>query len=329
MDIKKTKLFMITISFISLILLVIMHFMTNYINNERVQMYFYGLRLILLFNCFIIIRRFKIKKSEIGFLIVILGFLLEFIGDYVFLQDNLRDESLLFVLTVGSLNIFGLIILIHGISQTLKKITNLTHSLEHLAFYDQLTGLKNRNYLIAGNQGAFDTEIVEYDLPKLIKSKQAAILFLDIDDFKLINDFAGHAGGDKILKVTASRLESFIGNEDNLVIRISGDEFLIIINHYVSNDTLEIQIKAMQRELNQVIHLKDKKIKVSTSIGYALYPEHGAELETLMRKADIAMYHAKRKSKNNYCLFSDDLEVEFNQQFHHIFNDSENNENPV
>jgi diguanylate cyclase (GGDEF)-like protein len=317
---KKPKLSVILINLILFTVLALLHIMTNYKLNETIQMYYYGLRIILLINCFIIIIRFKIRKLEIGFICLILGFLLEFLGDYLFIQEKLREESLLFINLIGFFNIFGLIILIHGVAHNLRNINNLTNSLENLAYYDQLTGLKNRNYLLATHPGQhINSEHVEYDLPRFINSKHAAVLFLDIDDFKLINDFAGHGGGDKILMVTANRLQS-LSTQNNVVIRISGDEFLIIINAYKTMENLEQEIVRIQQKLNEPILLKENTIRVNTSVGCALYPEHGDQLEMLMRSADIAMYQAKRSANDKYCIFEEELEISFNEQFHQLFN---------
>jgi diguanylate cyclase (GGDEF)-like protein len=173
------------------------------------------------------------------------------------------------------------------------KITN--NKLTHMAYYDSLTELPNKvlfsNRLINGIESLkfYDTKMV--------------ILFIDLDNFKIVNDTLGHALGDELLKEAASRLQSST-RECDFVARISGDEFSVLIQNM---DKISNVISIIERILNafgKPFCIGNSSINMSASIGASIYPDDGILEEDLLRSADIAMYKAKELGKNGYQFFN-------------------------
>lgn len=159
----------------------------------------------------------------------------------------------------------------------------------YLAFHDSLTGLKNR--------AAFD-ELLATTLAK--NKGVTAILMIDLDNFKLVNDHLGHDMGDQLLKSAAHCIRSIARKED-ITIRLGGDEFVLIMpsaSKMQAEDAAGRIIEAIVTSTAQEFQLKNEKVTVS--IGISLSPEHGADSETLCKKADIALYESKERGKNQY-----------------------------
>lgn len=158
----------------------------------------------------------------------------------------------------------------------------------HMAYYDELTGLPNRNMF----RQQLYSSLMNKDIQKL------AILFLDLDRFKIINDTKGHSVGDLILKKVAQKLQNIFQNE-GLISRQGGDEFIVMLLDINRINILDF----CQRIINQFsspIMLDNEEFYITVSIGISLYPEDGGDEETLIKHADTAMYHAKDKGKNNF-----------------------------
>ncbi|MCK8824047.1 GGDEF domain-containing protein [Fuchsiella alkaliacetigena] len=172
--------------------------------------------------------------------------------------------------------------------------TYLLREFEQLAYQDQLTGLANRKSFA----GKFD---------KLIKTAQKkreklAILFLDVDKFKEINDNFGHGTGDKILKEIANRLKSSLRKQD-IVSRLGGDEFTIAVSGINSQEgAIKVADRVME-EFREPLTVGESKFFISISVGISIYPDDGRELEELIKKADYAMYKAK-KEQQDYILYN-------------------------
>jgi diguanylate cyclase len=172
--------------------------------------------------------------------------------------------------------------------------------LAQMAFYDNLTQLPNRLML-------------KNHLKKVLsrakrKDHDFAIMFLDLDGFKDVNDTLGHDIGDALLKDVAVRLTSSVREED-LVSRIGGDEFIIVFEE-TCRDELEDISSRIIHNVGNPYYFSDKKAHVTPSIGIALFPDHGNEIDSLVDHADKAMYAAKKRGKNNYLIYSPDLQVE-------------------
>ena len=163
-----------------------------------------------------------------------------------------------------------------------------------LALYDQLTGLPNRTMFY---------ERLASLLPQARRTKsEMALLFIDLDGFKSVNDSMGHGIGDQLLQEVGKRLLASI-RESDTVARMGGDEFTVILNNMQdSGQTASIAEKIIDA-INQPIHLNGKSCKVGASIGIAIYPNHAKTANDLVRAADSAMYHAKASGKNAYRLY--------------------------
>lgn len=135
---------------------------------------------------------------------------------------------------------------------------------------------------------------------------QLAVLFIDLDGFKQINDTVGHDAGDAMLKEVAMRLKQCVRVAD-LVARCGGDEFLILLESVQHQRNVEALVCKLQEAIAKPVPFKEQQLTVGASIGIAYFPEHGSGLDTLLAKADAAMYHVKRSGKNGYCTWSRDL----------------------
>lgn len=184
-----------------------------------------------------------------------------------------------------------------------KEIELLNHVIKKseeqakdIAYHDILTGLPNRYYLTTSLNRIIDQ--------CKCKDRFLGVFFMDLDDFKLINDTMGHDIGDELLKMVARRLKNSM-RENDLVARIGGDEFIILIESlgkYQEMDTIANQILDC---FKQPYHLDGQKCYITTSLGLAICPTDGDDGETLIKHADIAMYKAKEKGKNQYVRFSE------------------------
>jgi diguanylate cyclase (GGDEF)-like protein/PAS domain S-box-containing protein len=171
---------------------------------------------------------------------------------------------------------------------------------EYLATRDPLTGLPNRMLV---------NDRLEQGIAKAArKNGQLAFMFIDLDRFKTINDSLGHDVGDELLKRVAARLSACVRVSDT-VARLGGDEFAVILENLQSNDQEGAQNVAekMIASLASPIRINNQHLNTSCSIGIGLYPDDGADPQTLMKHADVAMYDAKAKGRNNYQFFSHEM----------------------
>ena len=171
-------------------------------------------------------------------------------------------------------------------------IREAERQLEHLAFHDPLTGLGNR-YLL-------DQRLMQ-EL-SLANGQQAclAILFIDLDGFKAINDSMGHHVGDKLIQEVARRIQSQIRRHDE-AIRLGGDEFVVILPNLTNQSDARLVAEKMLRQIAEPIQIDEHALRVSASIGIASYPRDGLDLNTLLSAADSAMYAAKHQGKGRAC----------------------------
>ncbi|SAI72666.1 cAMP phosphodiesterase [Bordetella ansorpii] len=175
--------------------------------------------------------------------------------------------------------------------------------IRQLAFYDELTGLPNRNLLLARAQQAVSHVAAS-------GGGRLAVLFLDLDRFKQINDTMGHAAGDALLREVASRLGRLARPRD-VVGRLSSDEFVVVYPDY-EDARLTADAEQMLGALSEPFTVGDVALKPSVSIGISVYPENGEDMDTLLRHADLAMYQAKTAGRGRISFFS----PEMNRQAH-------------
>ena len=172
--------------------------------------------------------------------------------------------------------------------------------LEFLAHNDALTGLPNRIFLNDRISHAIKNSVRHNSL--------LAICFIDLDNFKKINDSFGHSYGDDILQQVAIRVQEVIRSSDTLS-RIGGDEFILLIENIKSNVEISAIIGKIQNVFVLPFICKEQKFFLSASIGISVYPDHGLESETLIKNADAAMYKAKDLGKNTYAFYTIDMTI--------------------
>ncbi len=199
-----------------------------------------------------------------------------------------------------------------GLTGTIQDITerkDYENKIKHLAYYDDITGLPNRTFFL---------ELLASSI-KIAKRNSCnfAILFLDLDDFKGINDSYGHYNGDLLLTEIARRLLEGLRSSDITaryldhhhhgvdVARLGGDEFAILLNELNYPEDAAIAAEHIQQWVSEPVTLENQQIYTGSSIGIALFPQDGEDSDTLLRNADIAMYHAKKMGKG-YCQFFHD-----------------------
>jgi diguanylate cyclase (GGDEF)-like protein len=176
--------------------------------------------------------------------------------------------------------------------------------LEHQANYDALTGLPNRNLL----HDRLKQAVYSQRVPRAI-----AVVFIDLDHFKFVNDSLGHSTGDKLLKGMADRLRGVL-REGDTVARLGGDEFVLILNDQ-SNE--EVIFRAMQRiaaQISQPMQIDGKELYLTCSAGISLYPQDGPDVDTLLKNADAAMYRAKEHGRNNFQFYTSEMNERVNER---------------
>ncbi len=179
-----------------------------------------------------------------------------------------------------------------------SDITDLWHKdehIKHLAFHDALTDLPNRTLLMERiNQKLINSKREQCDL---------ALMYLDLDEFKFINDKFGHHVGDGLLKEVAKRLLERV-RESDTVARVGGDEFVIFLNDPKGKDEVMHIANGIISSLNKPMEVFGQVLRIGTSVGIAMFPDDGYTYVDLIKNADTAMYTAKGLGKNNVCFFS-------------------------
>jgi len=177
--------------------------------------------------------------------------------------------------------------------QRTRELSNANQHLQFLATHDNLTGLPNR-FLF------FDR--LDQAIKKSRRQKHRfALLFIDLDDFKQVNDSFGHVTGDEALKKVADFLAQSVRDSDT-VARLAGDEFMIILDNIRSISDVETITQKTLRAISQPIETEQATIVVTASIGISIFPDHGQDAEILLKKADAAMYLIKDREKDSYVL---------------------------
>lgn len=170
--------------------------------------------------------------------------------------------------------------------------------LKHLAHHDALTGLPNRLL--------FQDHLQQAMAKSRRSEQQVALLFLDLDRFKNINDSLGHEAGDTLLKEVAARLKSCV-RETDTVARLGGDEFVVILEQFKEVQNVATVAQKILKNLQRTIVLKGTEFHITSSIGIGLYPADAVDVDGLMKCADSAMYGAKKQGRNNYQFYTPDM----------------------
>ncbi|SHI95926.1 PAS domain S-box-containing protein/diguanylate cyclase (GGDEF) domain-containing protein [Malonomonas rubra DSM 5091] len=171
--------------------------------------------------------------------------------------------------------------------------------ISYQAYHDLLTSLPNRVL--------FDDRISQVFAHARRNRQKFALLFLDLDRFKQINDTLGHSMGDLVLQQVSQRILECLRAEDTLC-RFGGDEFALLLPNVESKENVAAVAEKIGRAVREPLCIKDHELFLSVSIGIALYPNAGQSKESLLQSADIAMYHVKANGKDSYCFYSDAME---------------------
>ncbi len=200
---------------------------------------------------------------------------------------------------------------VFGTVQDITERTNAQQQIHNLAYYDLVTGLPNRAQLY---------ERLEYALKRARrKNTEFALLFLDLDHFKQVNDTLGHDAGDELLQQVSSRLKVVVRDTDSVsrspddeeetkqqhtVARLGGDEFVVLLGELNRGGDAARVAERIAAVIGKPYTINDTKVSVTTTIGISVFPMDGGDSETLMKHADVAMYHAKEQGRNGYQFYS-------------------------
>lgn len=177
--------------------------------------------------------------------------------------------------------------------------------IQHMAFFDEMTGLPNRAYLAKRFQSLATVGTTA--------NRTHAVVFLDLDGFKEINDTFGHSAGDGMIMQLAQRMRSDVSKE-TLVCRFGGDEFILILPDHDEAQATQVMRKLLVR-ISQPVSLEGRSIAVTASAGISFYPKDGIDAESLVRYADRALYYAKANGKNTIVNFSSEMDLALSRRF--------------
>ena len=217
-------------------------------------------------------------------------------GDVIWISENARavhDDD-------------GKIVCYEGTVEDITERKLYQARIEQQANYDTLTGLANRSLLNDRLQTAIRAASAY--------GTRLAVVFVDLDRFKFINDSLGHHVGDELLRAMAERLKASV-RESDTVARLGGDEFVLLINGHGEPDAVAVVLERMLSDISQPWTIPQGDFNVTCSIGVALYPDDGDSAQTLLKHADSAMYRAKERGRNNFQFFTAELNALIRERF--------------
>lgn len=186
-------------------------------------------------------------------------------------------------------------------ARVLEEQLEHAREVEYLAFHDSLTGLPNRSFF---------ANLLHQRIAESRRSqKKFAVMFLDIDKFKIINDTLGHDAGDQLLKEVALRIRAAL-RESDVVARMGGDEFTIILPETGEDAQLAEASRKILNSVRSSYRVAEQELRITVSIGISVYPRDGRDEDELMKRADIAMYHAKGEGRNNFKFYTNEINVD-------------------
>jgi diguanylate cyclase (GGDEF)-like protein len=223
-------------------------------------------------------------------------------------QGVLQFEGNIFYSLLTSLLLGGILIAWrsgHAIRGIVSKQKNIESIIKHQATHDELTDLPNR-FLILDRltQRIYDANRNE---------SYIGVLFLDLDNFKKVNDSLGHNIGDDLLTETGQRLVQSLRQGDT-VGRLGGDEFVIILSHLENITDIEPVLKKVLQQLHTPFIINKRELLITASIGISVYPDDGTDANSLLQHADSAMYHSKSSGRNTYSYFTDQMHQAINRR---------------
>jgi diguanylate cyclase (GGDEF)-like protein len=179
-----------------------------------------------------------------------------------------------------------------------QHVEDRTRALHHLAHHDPLTELPNRRHLAARLSAALTAAAHS--------GTRIALLFVDLDNFKSVNDTLGHRFGDRVLQMVGLRLQQALGSQA-FIARLGGDEFTVLIEDALSADHVCEQAAKVIEALQKPLAVDGRQLSTSASVGATIYPDHARDPDALLRTADVALFHAKDLGRNRYALYTPEL----------------------
>jgi len=198
-------------------------------------------------------------------------------------------------------NAEGAVILHEGTVEDITERKVAEGRVQFLAYYDSLTGLPNRALL--------HDRLINALANARRRGEKVALLFIDLDRFKNINDSLGHSVGDCLLQEVATRLRG-LAREQDTVARLGGDEFLVVLNAITDIGDIAVVAERILKAFHCEFVVQGHSFNISCSLGVSVSPEHGEDVETLVKHADAAMYRAKEKGRNNFQFFTPKMTAE-------------------
>ena len=209
-------------------------------------------------------------------------------------DDRILRVEATYIPIIVDAKVIGIFVVIRDITAA----TDYERHIRYLASHDALTGLPNRNLL---------DDRLRHAIFKRGKH-QVGVLFLDLNRFKMINDSLGHDKGDLLLKIVADRMKIALRQGDTIA-RLGGDEFVVVLEEIESIEQIAAISHKLLAEVEQLINLEGHEVSISTSIGIAVYPKDGADADTLLKHADLAMYQAKNAGSGTFRFFSPEMNI--------------------
>jgi diguanylate cyclase (GGDEF)-like protein len=180
-----------------------------------------------------------------------------------------------------------------------SKVDERTRELNHLAHHDPLTNMPNRRQLFAHLDGAIGRA--------QLSGRRLAVLFIDLDNFKTINDGLGHAFGDRVLQAVAERLRLNALFSRSFSARLGGDEFTVVCEDVANVSDVERLCLSVLEEFQRSLNVHGRELRISASVGASIYPDHAGDSHALLRAADAALFRAKELGRNCFSLFAPEL----------------------
>ncbi|MBK4987309.1 putative bifunctional diguanylate cyclase/phosphodiesterase [Pseudomonas sp. S36] len=228
------------------------------------------------------------------------------------LPGGLQGDGLVYLVLIPTLAVLAVALLTSVLDARLevrtaelaRSLTLANQELTQLALHDTLTALPNRSLL---------ADRIEQAIAKVAEQGGCfALMFIDLDGFKPVNDAFGHHIGDLLLKAVAARLRGHLHSQDTLA-RIGGDEFVLLVELQTPADAMDVAVKQVNL-VSRPFQVADHELQLSASLGIVLYPGNGLDQHELLRNADAAMYHAKSAGKNGYSFFDVSMNSNARQQ---------------
>lgn len=236
-----------------------------------------------------------------GYLLGLMYNIIYFVSNITFVFISKNTYSIL-----GAIIAFGSSIVISVIYFFYMRLENVGKNLHHLAYTDSLTQLPNRLML--------KETLLKYIQSTTSDNPYLIVVFINLDNFKKINDNLGHSKGDLLLQMVARRIQSTL-HQDDFLGSLSGDEFALLINRPLSKEDLLAYLNELQTTINNEYNLGSTKISITASFGIAVYPEHSIDPDELLMFADTAMYHVKDTGKKGISFFEMDMKNKLNRNF--------------